>query len=67
VAYSWRMKFERAEHHLRDFCDRIAPLKERRCYPAPKQIDPTRRGVLYAYRLQIPGSHDPLGRRLAMA
>jgi len=57
VAYSWRMKFERAEHHLRDFCDRIAPIKERRCYPAPKQIEPEEKGGSVC--LQTPDTRVP--------
>jgi hypothetical protein len=60
VAYSWREKTKRAQHHLRDFEALIAPIKERRSYPAPKAIEPHDTSVAYVYRAQIPESDDPI-------
>jgi hypothetical protein len=60
VTPSWRRKLDRAKHHLGHFQDRIAPIKERRTYPAPKTIEPYNDGIAYVYRLQIPEPDDPL-------
>jgi hypothetical protein len=60
VVHSWRRKVERAKHHLSDFCDGIAPVKERRSYPAPKRLEAYEGATAYPYRVQIPESDDPL-------
>jgi hypothetical protein len=60
VAYSWRTKVERAEHHLGDFKDRIASFSERRAYPVSEGIETEDQQRVHVSRIDIPEPTDPL-------
>ncbi|HXB14744.1 MAG TPA: hypothetical protein VNV44_03275 [Solirubrobacteraceae bacterium] len=57
---SWRRKIDRAEHHLRDFESRVAPLRERRGYPVSEGFEAEGQERLWVCRVEIPEPDDPL-------
>jgi hypothetical protein len=60
VEPSWRTKVERAQHHLGDFVERIAPLRERRAYPVSEKLETHEQERVYIARIDIPEPTDPL-------
>lgn len=57
---SWRRKVARAEEHLVDFANRIAPLQERRAYPVREGFEDYEGSRQYVRRVSLPHLDDPM-------
>jgi hypothetical protein len=57
---SWRRKVARAEEHLLDFANRIAPLQERRAYPVSEGFEDYEGSRQYVRRVSLPHLDDPM-------